>query len=369
MTHRTSGKGKGVLFFCLALMLILVVASAASAATKNVLILNSYHNGYKWTDDITRGAMSTFDEKNAKVYIDFLDTKRNPGESYIKDLDEFYKSKFKNISFDVIITSDDDALGFMRRNRDRLFPKVPIVFAGVNWFTEEKLGGLKQITGVNEDADAQATIDLMLQLHPATKKIYVVVDTTTTGKVVVDKLNQVTPKYKGKVEFIYLQDLEMDKITETVSKLGGESLVLMTVFQKDRAGTFFEFSESTALVSAKSSVPMYGLWDFNLGYGIVGGMLTSGEEQGKAAGSMANRILRGESADAIKVLMESPNKYMFDYKQLSRFGIDRTKLPPKSKVINEPGANYSMSKATVWTIGTVMILLTLGCAYFLYKRL
>lgn len=368
MTHRTSGKGKGILILCLACLLILSLASLASAATKNVLILNSYHNGYKWTDDITRGVQSVLDEKKVKVYIDFLDTKRNPGEAYLKNLDEFYKSKFRSNTFDVIVTSDDDALGFIKRNRDKLFPNTPVVFAGVNWYTPEKTAGHKLITGVNEDADAQATIDLMLQLHPATKKIYVVVDTTTTGKVVVAKLNEVTPKYKGKVEFIYLQDIEMDKIIETVSKLGPDSLVLMTVFQKDRAGNFFEFSESTSMVSEKSKVPMYGLWDFNLGFGIVGGMLTSGEEQGKAAGTIANRIIRGESADAIPVLMESPNKYMFDYKQLSRFGIDRGKLPPKSKVINEPGANYSMSKATVWTIGGLMIFLTLGCAYFIYRK-
>jgi ABC-type uncharacterized transport system substrate-binding protein len=369
MTHRTSGKGKGMLLFCLTLVLILMCASLASAATKNILILNAYHNGYKWSDDITRGVQSVVDEKKAKLYIDFLDTKRNPGEAYTKNLDELYKTKFRNVSFDVIVTSDDDALNFMKRNRDKLFPNTPVVFTGVNWYIPEKTAGHKLMTGVNEDADAQATIDLMLQLHPATKKIYVVVDTTTTGNVVVAKMNQVTPKYKGKVEFIYLQDLEMEKILETVSKLGADSLVLMTVFQKDRAGNFFEFSESTELVSQKSSVPMYGLWDFNLGFGIVGGMLTSGEEQGKAGGQMVNRILKGESADAIPVLMESPNKYMFDYKQLSRFGIDRAKLPPKSRVINEPGANYSMSKGTVWMIGGFMIFITLGFAYFIYKRL
>ncbi|HSW62713.1 MAG TPA: ABC transporter substrate binding protein [Dissulfurispiraceae bacterium] len=369
MVHGISGKSRSLFILCLALMLMVFISMASAAEQKNVLVLNAYHDGYQWTNDITRGILSVLDLNKVKVYIDYLDTKRNPGEPYQRGLDDFYKTKFKGVNFDAIVVSDDDALGFMRRNRDRLFPNVPVIFTGINWFAPEKLGGLKGVTGVNEDADVQATLDLMISLHPGAKKIYVVNDTTTTGKVVHDKFNQIMPKYQGKVEFIWLEDIEMSKILETVSKLGADSLVLMTVFQKDKAGNFFEFSESTKMVSDASKVPMYGLWDFNLKHGIVGGMLTSGFYQGKAAGDMLNRVLRGTSPDAIPVLMESPNKYMFDYVQIDRFKIDRAKLPPGSTVLNQPGANVSVSKTFVWGIGFLMVLLSMGAAFLIYKRL
>ena len=368
MVHGISGKVMGIFMVCLVLMCMSFFSEASAAEQKNVLILNAYHDGYQWTNDITKGVMSVLDLNRVKVYIDYLDTKRNPGEAYQKAVDEYYRTKFRGISFDAIVVSDDDALGFMRRNRDRMFPNVPVIFAGINWYTPEKLGGLKGVTGVNEDADVQATLDLMLALHPGTKKIYVVNDTTTTGKVVHDKFNQIMPKYQGKVEFVWLEDIEMSKILETVSKLGNDSLVLMTVFQKDKAGNFFEFSESTKLVSEASKVPMYGLWDFNLKHGIIGGMLTSGFFQGKAAGDLLNRVLKGNSPDGIPVLMESPNKYMFDYIQLDRYKIDRSKLPSGSIVLNQPGANVSVSKTVVWGMGFLLVLLTLGAAYFIYKR-
>ncbi len=364
-----SGKSTGMLVACLVLMLLSVFSAAYAAEQKNVLILNAYHDGYQWTNDITKGVMSVLDANKVKVYIDYLDTKRNPGDPYQKGLDDFYRTKFKGVSFDAVVVSDDDALAFMRRNRDKMFPNIPVVFTGINWFTPEKLGGLKGITGVNEDADVQATLDLMLSLHPAVKKIYIVNDTTTTGKVVHDKLDQIIPKYQGKVEFVWLEDVEMSTIVATVSKLGTDSLVLMTVFQKDKAGTFFEFSESTKLVSDASKVPMYGLWDFNLKYGIVGGMLTSGFYQGKAAGDMVNRILKGTSPDSIPVLMQSPNKYMFDYVQLDRFKIDRSKLPSESIVLQRPGANVSVSKTLIKIIGALMVLVTIIAAYLIAKRL
>ncbi|KAF0179925.1 MAG: putative PAS/PAC sensor protein [Nitrospirae bacterium] len=369
MVHGISGKSRSVFIFGLVLMLLVFVSMASAAEQKNVLVLNAYHDGYQWTNDITKGIMSVIDASKVKVYIDYLDTKRNPGETYQRGLDDFYKTKFKGVNFDAIVVSDDDALGFLRRNRDKMFPNVPVIFTGINWFTPEKLGGQKGITGVNEDADVQATLDLMISLHPGAKKIYVVNDTTTTGKVVREKFNQIMPKYQGKVEFLWLEDIEMSKILETVSSLTADSLVLITVFQKDKAGNFFEFSESTKMVSDASKVPMYGLWDFNLQHGIVGGMLTSGFYQGKAAGDMLNRVLRGTSPDAIPVLMESPNKYMFDYVQMARFKIDRAKLPPGSIVMNQPGANVAVSRTFIWGVGFLMVLLTMGAAILIYKRL
>jgi hypothetical protein len=77
------------------------------------------------------------------------------------------------------------------------------------------------------------------------------------------------------------------------------------------------------------------VWQFYLGHGIVDGILTSREEEGKIAGEMALRVLGGENASGIP-LTESPTRYMFDYVQLDRFGIQESSLPQDSTIINEP---------------------------------
>ena len=188
----------------------------------------------------------------------------------------------------------------------------------------------------------------MLDLHPRAKKVYVVNDMTTTGKEIRAEFEGIVPKYKDKVSFTFLDDMDMSEILNTVSKLGNDSLVLITLFHKDKAGTFFEFSESTSLISKSSRVPCYGLWDFNLGFGIVGGMLTSGYNQGKTAGQVAVRILKGEKADAIPVLMKSPNRFMLDYTQMQRWNISRSDLPVDCVVINKPPSFYTVNKEQVW---------------------
>ena len=84
---------------------------------------------------------------------------------------------------------------------------------------------------------------------------------------------------------------------------------------------------------------MYGAWDFNLGLGIVGGKLISGFYQGESAGKMALRVLNGEDASSIPVVRFSadrPNRYMFDYRELRRWGISSGSLPAGSIVVNRP---------------------------------
>jgi signal transduction histidine kinase/ActR/RegA family two-component response regulator len=340
--------------FCLFLCLpseSLASGESRHEGKKNVLILNSYHQGYKWTDDETRGAIAGLDPvgNDFKVVIECMGTKWAYAEPYFEQLRSTYRYKFHGIRFDLIIAADDDAFNFLKRNRDELFPNTPVVFCGVNWFKPDSVpAGFKGYTGVNEDVDIPATLDLMLNIHPGTKHVYVIADMTTTGQKIHAQFAGIVPKYKGRVSFTFLDDMDMSEILDTVARLGNDSLVLMTIFQKDKSGAFYEFSESTRLISKSSRVPFYGLWDFNLGFGIVGGMLTSGFNQGKAAGEVALRILKGEKAEAIPVLMKSPNRFMFDSRQMARFGIKKSAIPRGSVVINEPASFHQIPNEVIW---------------------
>ncbi|QWV95174.1 response regulator [Geomonas oryzisoli] len=350
---------------CLALLVwfsalgLFCPVSASASHKKNLLILNSYHHGFKWTDDETQGVVEALGgkQRDLGIYIDYMGSKWSNRPQYLELLCKTYREKFSSIRFDAIVATDDDAFDLLRNHRDEIFGQVPVVFCGVNWLDLKRLQGTPQFTGVNEDADIPANIDLMLSLHPNVKHIYVVTDRTTTGRTVGDRFLQLEPLYRERVELHLLDGLSMPTLLATVAALSDDSLVLLTLFQKDSEGTFFEYSESTALLSQRSKVPVYGLWDFNLGYGIVGGKLTSGKAQGEAAGAMARRILAGELPATIPVLMESPNRYLFDYRQLRRFNIPLARLPRGSVVINRPYSFYTEHKKEFIFTGLFIIAL------------
>jgi len=277
---------------------------------------------------------------------------------YFNQLGETYKRKFSVIPFDVIIATDDDALNFLRAHRDEVFGRVPTVFCGVNYFQPETLRGYELYTGVSETADFKANIDLLLRLHPATRQIAVIIDDSVTGKQVFREISAVIPLYEQRVSFEFLSDLSMEELLERVSHLPGDALVLFTFLFHDRNNRLFEYDESAALISRASKVPIYGTWDFSLGYGIIGGKLTNGFDQGKIAAGLAGRILHGEPPKTLPVVMQSPSRFMFDYRQMQRFGLRLDQLPRDSAVINEPESELLISRGVVWTASVAIIFLT-----------
>jgi len=92
-----------------------------------------------------------------------------------------YKYKYGNQTFDLIISSDDNAFNFLREYREDLFPGTPIVFCGVNNLEAPNLIDRDVFTGIIELHSLRETIDLALRLHPGTRQIIFVVDNTPTG--------------------------------------------------------------------------------------------------------------------------------------------------------------------------------------------
>jgi two-component system cell cycle sensor histidine kinase/response regulator CckA len=357
MTYHSNRSARFLLIFLSIAVLIgakLSFASYTSAENnkKNVLILNSYHQGYKWTNDEIKGIITALDpaKKNLNIYIEYMGTKWVSDDQYFEQLSLTMKHKFRNVRFDVIVLSDNDALNFMIKYRDDIFGKVPTVFCGVNYFTDNDLKGQPLYTGINETADVKGSLEIAMKLHPSTKKIFIINDTTITGQRIHDELTKVIPDFQNKVQFEFLEDIEMGRLLEAVEKLPSDSLIFYTLFFRDKAGKFYEYDESISLIAQRAKVPVYGTWDFSLGYGIVGGLLTSGYDQGTDAGKMALSVLNGGKIENIPVTRQSPTRYMFDYHQMERFGVKRSDLPQDSVVINEPASFYALNKGMVWGI-------------------
>jgi GAF domain-containing protein/ABC-type uncharacterized transport system substrate-binding protein len=345
--------------------MVLASGMAAAAGTGSVLVLHSYHVGYKWTDDISTGIMSVLGASEVgglDVQFEYMDTNRVYDDEYLGLLLDTYRYKFAGRRFDAVIVSDNNAFSFVLEHRDELFAGTPVVFCGVNYFDPAALEGHEGFTGVNEAADVKAGIDLALRLHPDTELIAIVNDTTTTGQRLHAELKTIEQELKGRVAFVWFEAVTMTDVEAALRVLPRQSMVFYTRFLVDKSGTFVEYDESIKRVVESSTVPVYGTWDFSLGYGIVGGMLTSGFEQGKAAAGMALRIVQGEPVETIPVQMTSPNRYMFDYAALSRWNVPLSSLPQGSVVINRPLTFYEQYRGWILGGGSVFVGLVLVIA-------
>ncbi len=309
---------------------------------KRVLVLHSYHKGLSWTEKVVSGIESEFAKAaaggvRATIDYEYMDTKRFVDDAYFKILFDLYRHKSKKLRYHVIISVDDAALVFLKRYRDRLYGEVPVVFCGVNFFTDDMLRGHKRYTGVVEAFDVRATLDLALSLHPNTKEFVVVGDNTITSQSNVKALSAVAPVYlKKNVGMRFLTDADIWRYARELERLGPGSVIIAMLFNLDNEGKFYTYEESFEIYTQYAKVPVYTYWDFYLGYGAVGGKIISGVTQGEEAAKKAIQVLRGEKVQHIPILKESPNRYMFDYKVLRFYGIGESKLPPNSIIINKP---------------------------------
>ena len=90
----------------------------------SALVLNSYHQGFPWTDGILEGIMKTFSEKGLRVNlsIEFMDTKRTTSSRTMSVFLNYFKEKYLGKTFDIILCSDDDAAAFCSGGERIFFP-------------------------------------------------------------------------------------------------------------------------------------------------------------------------------------------------------------------------------------------------------
>jgi len=334
-----------------------------SQNSKEVLLLHSYHKGYIWSDDISKSIEKRFKEhKNIELTTIYMDTKKIADISYINSLKKLYKQQLKGRDFDLVIASDNNAFDFVINNYTNLFENTPVLFCGINNFDKaflEQNYMKKYMSGVVEQVDIEKNFELIKKLHPNLKKLLIINDTSKTGYAIKRVLRPIIKKYKDNFEIEYIDNLDINKMSLKVSNLGQDTAILFVLLFKDTTGKAFTYKQSFKEIKEVSNVPIYGLWDFYLNYGIVGGLLTSATGQGDAVSKMALQVLNGKKISQIPILNESPNQYMFDYNELQRFNIDVSSYLDDYIIINKPNDQYKELVRFIIIAILIIVILTI----------
>ena len=263
---------------------------------RQILILNAYHHGLSWTDDSTRAEMDGIKSNypgDVRFYVEYMDWKEHPTNAQLDLIYNQMAYKYKNVAFDLIITSDDAALEFVLAHREALFGESPIVFNGVS---EERLktllSGIENITGVVETVDVEKTIHLATELNPKMETFYVIYDQTESGKsmgkTVVAEIQEQLPQ----VNVSEITDLTIEEIVNKVSTFRSEDSVLMTAYYTDIEGRNINFEDMIEKVSTNTPAPVFSIYDFAMGTGALGGTLLSATLIGERTAELAVSILK-----------------------------------------------------------------------------
>lgn len=299
---------------------------------RRVLILNSYHSGMTFSDEEVRGVRAAL-PKNVEFVVEYMDTKRISTPEYFKHLKDLYQFKYTDVHLDAVVTLDDDAFQFMLTYGADLFPGVPVVFCGVNRYDPAMLEGHPNITGVVETIDIAESIRLGLKLYPRAKTVLAITDNTTTGKVNRAILEDLAASGQFDAQFVFLDPGDGVTLQELLDKLQAsspDSIVYYADFFRDRNGISYNPEDTMPLVSEAAPGPVFTHAELYLDLGAAGGKVNAGFYQGEMAGMMVAQIFEGREVSKIPVQTTGVTRYMFDDRQLARWGIDDSLLPPGS---------------------------------------
>jgi len=344
--------------FLFLMLLICGNITASENVLKNVLILHSYDPAYSWTNGINKAINREFEESGFSIitHTEFLDV-QNLDENRQLDFIEFISQKYSEKKIELIIVADDAAFNLLLQVRDKLFKDIPIVFCGINNFNPSNYVSLTNVTGVSENVTVEDNLLLIKNILPDTKRIHALVDKSIVGQINLKIIRNALKNIQAGLDFSFSEIDTLSSIIPILNRLPANSVIIPGLRIKDDNGIAMPVQAGYSRLFNQVDRPFFALWDFQMGLGVVGGKVAYSEEQGKAAAGLALRILEGEPADNIPVIMESPNVFIFDYNILEKYNISSDLLPEGSLIINEPRNFYSENKLLFWSVVTAFIVL------------
>ncbi len=306
----------------------------------NVLYINSYAMCYPWTDSLVSGIQKVFAQReDVQLYMEFLDSKRF-GKTQFEKLFRLYSEKYRNIRFDAVLTSDNDALDFMMMYGDSLAPDVPVVFCGMDNPEDYPIENSRYY-GILDAVDLKTEINLIVKVIPGVKKLYFITDNSTTSLLNLKYAKELEPEYAGRLQFVYIQNYSLDSLMHVVSRFEkGNAIALMNYYQ-DNQGNPVNSDAVYMEIAQRTPVPIFMDSETLLGKGIAGGIINNGAIHGRETALLTLEFLDDPGFKPASRVTLPKGKYYFDYKVLQKFNIAGFSFPHGAVVINQPQKGLS----------------------------
>jgi len=266
-----------------------------------------------------------------EIYREQLDLSRFAGQSHEIETRDYLRTKYAAKPIDVVIAAMQPSLGFLLRHGQRIFPNVPIVFCGID--KRELPGTLPpHVTGVLVKREFRPTLDLALRLHPGTQRVVFVAGTSDFDKRLLEQASQEFQGLENRVDITYLTQLPMNDLRLRLANLPPRTLVLYSTIFRDGAGNSFIPHEAATRIAEAANAPVYAFVDQYIDRGVVGGYMYSIGAHAKAAARLALGILTGADVHSLPMVEGRVSSYIFDWRQLQRWRINESLLPPGSDI-------------------------------------
>jgi signal transduction histidine kinase len=353
------------------LLLIAAAPSAAEPVARQVLVLQSFDRGNMILDHFTANFRVELDKQVGhpvnllQVVVGPTGFVAAPEPATVDFIRSLYADRANP---DLIVAVAGPASAFARRHRAQLFPDAPLLFAAVD---ERYLGA--EPLGENETAttainDFSRVVDEILQLRPQTTQVFMVTGNGVLGHFWHGALEQEFQRFQDRVTFVWLDDLSFVDLVRRCASLPRNSAIYWVAFGTDAAGGAYADERALADLHAASNAPLFASQGAYMGTGVVGGSLMSNDQMVRASADAASRLLNGAAPKDIQIPPQRPEQPTFDWRELQRWDIPESRLPPGSMVLYRAPGLWRAYRGTVLSAVGVLAIQSLLIVGLLYHR-
>ena len=320
-----------------AALVLLVSIGESAAQPKEVLFLHSFGQNFQpwatWSREI-RNELNRQSPWPLDIQQFSLVTARNGDPAAEPKFIAYLEALYARRRPDLIVALGAPAARFVQQHRADLFPATPMLLAAVEERRVEQSMLSEQDTVVGVRLDEPAVIQNILRLLPKTKAIVVIIGNSPAERFWVADLKRIlAPLLANGVELIFYNERPFEEILRGVSSLPPHTAILFGQLWIDSAGAVYGDKEPLKRIYEVANAPIFSVDQSYFNGEVVGGPMWSPTEGARPTAAVAIRMLGGEKADSIKVPAIEFSAPKYDWRQLQRWNISESRLPPGGEIV------------------------------------
>lgn len=361
-------------YFFIFMIIIMITALSETAECKTVendkhiLFISGYNPDYPsvnaWIDGIKEqfNKDDTYNFTYSYSYFDLIHFASQ--DDYLPEMARHLAAKFKNAPPDLIIC-DSFMLPFLQTYSQKIFPNVPIAAIQVNDpipINRQLFDNLTIISSDNDDKEK--IIQLILTTRPNTQKIFIIVNDSPLGHSAIKSILANKDKYPN-IQFVFSNKMDYEEIYNNINTFKNDTAILYLFWNRYDDNKKLLPLQIFQKIYHSAKVPIYTINSYYIGKGATGGYIHNWKQVGQYAAKACIDILAKKKLSPVINTPNCVNQYIFDWHELTRWGINENLLPENTQIENKPPSLWTHYKN--WIIyGSIVILLETSLTIFLF---
>lgn len=328
-------------YFLLILLLILIAPKlhcSKEVEPKNVLMVFSMSPKfyiYKYLLENFENTLWEEYKKPYKIYTEYLDLGNYPALENQKHFFDQLNSKYKNVNLDLLICIGPQILPYLEKYADSSIINLPTISLDMkNPLDKNLILSLHpNTTELRLDLNPKKNLELAFKLFPDYSTVYLISGSAAIDRVTNNIIQSAFKSFEKHKRLINLNDLTMEELLSEVEKIPAKSIILMSAYSSDANNINFTTREVIRYISRRTEAPIFVTIDTPFDERVLGGYVMSFTKTGTVLGQVAKRIFNKENPGSIYIKENLMSQYMFNWKELNRFGLINSDLIPANSLI------------------------------------